>query len=121
MQPRDECALFERVRRDLWIAAALGLVVTAFPTAAQGQGRCQGVVDENLRKLAIEANDVRRLQFSRTYEEDAEGNRHSFGTDVWVRLQSCQGALVIDLTRACRVRQVYTRGACRLPGIKSSC
>ncbi len=48
---------------------------------------CQAVVDENLRKLAIDA----------------------------------QGALVIDLTQACRVRQVYTRGACRLPGIKSSC
>ncbi len=58
---------------------------------------CQAVVDENLRKLAIDANDVRRLQFSPTYEEDAEGNRHSTGTDVWVRLQSCQGALVIDL------------------------
>ena len=82
---------------------------------------CQAVVDENLRKLAIDANDVRRLQFSPKYEVDAESNRHSFGTDVWVRLQSCQGALVIDLTRACRVRQVYTRGACRLPGIKSSC
>ena len=83
---------------------------------------CQAVVDENLRKLAIDANDVRRLQFSPTYEhEDAEGNRRRSGTDVWVRLQSCQGALVIDLTRACRVRQVYTRGGCRLPGIKSSC
>ncbi len=57
---------------------------------------CQAVVDNNLRKLAIDANDVRRIQFSPTYEEDAEGNRHSTGTDVWVRLQSCQGALVID-------------------------
>ncbi len=119
MQPRDGCVLFVRVRQVLWIATALGLVVTSLPTAAEGQKRCQAVVDENLRKLAIDANDVRRLQFSRTYEEDAEGNRHSTGTDVWVRLQSCQGALVIDLTRACRVRQVYTRGACRLPGIKS--
>ncbi len=122
MRPRDECALFVRVRQVLWIAAALGLVVTALPTAAQGQERCQAVVNENLRKLAIDANDVRRLQFSPTYEhEDAEGNRRRSGTDVWVRLQSCQGALVIDLTLACRVRQVYTRGACRLPGIKSSC
>ncbi len=121
MQLLDGCALFVRVRQVLWIAAALGLVVTALPTAAQGQERCQAVVDENLRKLAIDVNDVRRLQFSPTYEADAEGNRYSTGTDVWVRFQSCQGALVIDLTRACRVRQVYTRGDCRVPGIKSSC
>ena len=119
MQPEERCALFMRVRKVLWIAAALGLLVTALPAAAQGQERCQAVVDENLRRLAIDADDVRRLQFSPTYEEDSDGNRRSTGTDVWVRLRSCRGALVIDLTRACRVRQVYTRGACRLPGIKS--
>lgn len=106
-------------RQVLWIAAVFLLVLTALPTAARAQERCQAVVDQRLGQLAIDADDVLRLQFSRTYQEDDEGNRHSTGTDVWVRLRSCQGALVIDLTRSCRVRQVYTRGACRLPGIKS--
>ena len=118
--PRDGRASFERVRQVLWIVAALGLLVTALPTTAQGQERCQAAVNEILHKLAIDADDVRSLQFSPTYEIDDEGNRHSIGTDVWVRLRSCQGALVIGL-RACRVRQVYTRGDCRLPGIKSFC
>ncbi len=119
MQPRDGRALFGRARQVLRIVAALGLLVTALPTAAQGQERCQAIVDERLGQLTVDADDVLRLQFSPTYEEDNDGNRRSTGTDVWVRLRSCQGALVIDLTRACRVRQVYTRGACRLPGIKS--
>ncbi len=119
MQPRDGRALFGRVRQVLWIVAALGLLVTALPTAAQGQERCQAIVDQRLGQLAIGADDVLRLQFSPTYQEDADGDRRSTGTDVWVRLRSCRGALVIDLTRACRVRQVYTRGDCRLPGIKS--
>ncbi len=91
----------------------------SLPTAAQGQERCQAVVDENLRTLAIGADDVLRLQFSPTYQEDNDGNRRSNGTDVWVRLQSCEGALVIDLGRSCRVRQVYTRGSCSLPGVKT--
>ncbi len=119
--PRDGRASFERVRHVLCIVVALGLLVTALPTTAKGHERCQAIVNEILHKFAIDAEDVRSLQFSPTYEQDDEGNRHSFGTAVWVRIRSCQGALVIDLTRACRVRQVYTRGACRLPGIKSSC
>ncbi len=118
--PRDGRASFERVRQVLWIVAALGLLVTALPTTAKGHERCEAIVNEILQKLAIDADDVRSLQFSPTYEIDDEGNRHSIGTDVWVRLRSCQGALVIGL-RACRVRQVYTRGDCRLPGIKSFC
>ena len=82
--PRNGRASLERVRQVLCIVAALGLLVTALPTAAQGQGRCQAVVNEILHKLAIDADDVRRLQFSPTYEIDDEGNRHSIGTDVWV-------------------------------------
>ena len=89
------------------------------PAGVQEQEPCQKTVDERLIQLAIPANDVLRMQFSPTYQEDADGNRRRDGTGAWIRLHSCEGALVIDLARACRVRQVYTRGDCRLPGVKS--
>ncbi len=119
MQRPSGDVLFLRMRQVLLASAPLLFALVALPTAAPAQERCQAVVDDNLAKLAIGASDVRRLQFSPTFEEDNDGNRRSTGTDVWVRLQSCEGALVIDLGRTCRVRQIYTRGACRLPGIKS--
>jgi hypothetical protein len=41
------------------------------------------------------------------------------GVRAWIRLHTCDdaGYLVIDMTRSCFVRQSYTRGDCRLPGV----
>lgn len=119
MLPIYRRAIFVRVRQVLGTVAALGIAVSAQTAGAQQQQACQATVDQRLVQLAIDAGDVSRMQFSPTFQEDSEGNRRSTGTDVWIRLQSCEGAVVIDLGRTCRVRQVYTRGACRLPGIKS--
>ena len=40
-----------------------------------------------------------------------------FGVDAWVRLNSCSGWLVINMTPACYIRQTYTRGDCRVDGV----
>ncbi len=37
----------------------------------------------------------------------------------WVDLADCQGYLVVDMTPRCRVRQVFTEGACAVPGVPS--
>ncbi|NIA69650.1 hypothetical protein HBA54_13695 [Pelagibius litoralis] len=39
------------------------------------------------------------------------------GMRAWVRLNSCSGFLVIDMTRSCFVRQSYTRGDCSVEGV----
>ena len=41
------------------------------------------------------------------------------GVTAWVSLNSCQGSVVIDLNRRCRINQSWTRGQRRVPGLKS--
>ncbi|MSO70909.1 MAG: hypothetical protein EXQ88_02670 [Alphaproteobacteria bacterium] len=41
------------------------------------------------------------------------------GMEAWVIYTGIAGALIIDMRRDCGVRQVYTRGELRLPGLKA--
>ena len=42
-----------------------------------------------------------------------------FGVDAWVRLNSCSGYLVLNLSRNCFLRQAYTRGDCAFQGLSN--
>ncbi len=81
--------------------------------------RCQPVVEDIFARLDIAPSDIRRIQYSPQIEyTTGDENSRIVGFDAWVRFQSCPGALIVDLTTACRVRQVYTRGPCGFPGVK---
>ena len=78
--------------------------------------RCESVVDQQLDRLNVDRAEIEKLFYTRQYRR-VRGDERVVGTDAWVRFHSCKGYLVIDLDNFCRVRQVYTRGECKIPGV----
>ncbi len=83
--------------------------------------RCDSVVDQQLDRLNVDRADIEKLFYTRQYGRGISDDTVVVGVDAWVRFKSCKGYLVIDMTRQCHVRQAYTRGQCRVPGVKSFC
>ncbi len=83
--------------------------------------RCESVVDQQLDRLNVDRADIEKLFYTRQYRIDRFGDSDNgylvVGTNAWVQFHSCKGYLVIDLDNFCRVRQVYTRGQCKIPRI----
>jgi hypothetical protein len=104
------------------IVAALALVSTAGHQAyAQFSSRyaqCEPVVEEQLDRIQVDRSDIEKIFYTRQLRGSGE-NARVVGVDGWVRFHSCKGYLVIDMNNQCRVRQVYTRGECKIPGVKS--
>ena len=73
---------------------------------------CRSEADEHLSTLPIEASDIKSVKMVKA---SSGGNGH----EAWVRLKSCQGSLIIELSKGCTPRQTFTRGACEIEGISS--
>ena len=94
------------------VNAAIGTI--AAPAEAAGSS-CVATVTERLSRLNVEPSDIRNISCL----EDRSGGRDGgrvVGITAWVSLRSCEGNVVIDMSRHGRVRQVYGRGARDLGG-----
>ncbi len=106
------------------IAATVVLgVVLAGPSAFAGgrYDKCEDTVAERLAGLGIAETDIAGITYvpeqggaSRTTRGGAVG-----GVKAWVDLESCTGSVVVHLNAQCRVKQTWTSGECRLPGLKN--
>ncbi len=101
------------MRSVVMIGFALALTMGA-PAEAAGK-YCEATVAERLDRLNVEPSDIRGISYAPIR---GGGRDHSrvVGILAWVRLQSCRGSVVIDMSRHCRIRQVYGRGECDLGG-----
>ncbi len=94
------------------IAINVGLNTIATPAEAAGSA-CEAAVTERLDRLNIEPADVRNISCLAKRRGGRDGGR-VVGITAWVSLHSCQGNLVIDMSRHGQSREVYSRGACDL-------
>ena len=126
--PRRWHPLWRRHARILGIAMMLSRIFTvlaivlassALAAVAYAQHRCEPTVLDQVRVAGISSDDVRRISISRQTQDIRGDNNRIVGYNAWVRLESCPGTFVVDMHRDCRVRQVYTRGMCAIPGVKS--
>lgn len=84
----------------------------ASPTAT-----CRAEADEHLASLPLDAADIKSV---RMMSRDVGATHVATGRDgheAWVRLDSCAGWLIIDLSRGCYPRQSFTRGDCAVEGL----
>ncbi len=95
------------------IGFALALTMGAPAEAARKY--CEATVAERLDRLNVEPSDIRGISYVQERRGGRDGGR-VVGFSAWVSLKSCRGSLVIDMSRHCRVRQVYGRGECDLGG-----
>ena len=77
---------------------------------------CHAVVLDRLDHVGVELAEVKKISYSRQ-TEGGDNNDRIIGWDAWVRFHSCPGALIVDMTSYCYVRQIYTRDGCVRPGL----
>ncbi len=99
----------------LRIGLALALVLLSAISAEAAQTYCESTVSERLDRLNVDPADVRGIYYE-AQRRIGRNNDRVVGILAWVRLRSCRGYLVIDMSRHCTVRQVYGRGSCDLGG-----
>ena len=104
------------MRKYFTIASLSMALILLFGPFARGASPCETVVTERLNQLDIDIADVRSIFYIRQIQTSGD-HRRVIGIDAWVNFHSCKGSLVIDMDRHCRVRQVYTRYECEVPGI----
>lgn len=99
----------------LRIGLALALVLFAVLPAEAAQTYCGARVGERLDRLKVSPSDIRGI-FYDVQRRSSRNHDLVVGILAWVSLYSCNGYLVVDLSRHCTVRQVYGRGECSLGG-----
>ncbi len=99
------------------ITASFMLAVTDGALARGAGANCRASVDAKLTELGISPDDVE----SRELVADTSGGeaRQLMGYSSWVRLKSCKGYVVIGLSTDCKFEQAYTKGECKIIGLKS--
>jgi hypothetical protein len=99
----------------LRIGLALGIFLWPVPPteAAGPQKFCEPQVSERLDFLAVDPSDIHEITY--------EANQHPGRDDdkivrilAWVNLHSCEGYVIVKLSPLCTVREVYTRGDCKI-------
>ncbi len=106
------------------IAAATILVGVVLASASALSGgrydKCEDTVADRLAELGIAEADVAGITY---VPEQGGASRTSrggvVGVKAWVGLESCEGSVVIHVNARCRVKQTWTRGECRVPGLKN--
>lgn len=99
------------------VAAAFSLSLAASPTSASAY-ECEEQVNEALQEQGVNQTDVDSVKLARRTGGARSSSIYSY--DAWVRLKSCSnGAVVVNLTKYCMVKQVYTTGDCEVSGMPS--
>ena len=117
MPLRQSSAALRRAIRLAGLALAAALLPA--PLAAADSERCAGKVNAHLASLQLTPDDVKSIRIIEEVNISDDFGPEILGVDAWVRLNSCSGWLVINMTAKCYVKQSYTRGDCRVEGLPS--
>ncbi len=79
---------------------------------------CDEAVGTELERLGVAPDTVAQTSFV-DVTDGGRGGIRVVGYEAWTSLTSCRGSVVTKFDRACRVRETYARGACRLTGVRS--
>ena len=97
--------------------ALAAVLLLPTPLQAADSTRCADTVDSHLASLPLAPDAVQSIRIIEKVNISDEYGPEILGVDAWVRLNSCSGWLVINMTAKCYVRQSYTRGDCRVEGL----
>ena len=94
------------------------LLIMGMPVA-RAQEYCAPVVTKRLSQLGVGSERVEEIIYANSYSGGE--NAEVVGINAWVKLRSCNGPLVVEMTTGCRLIQQYTRKECRVQGVPHSC
>ncbi|WP_419901358.1 hypothetical protein [Kiloniella sp.] len=102
----------------LFSAAFLAVTLLGSPTQAAVTNPYPKQLEEVLTKFEIDKANIRSQRTLEKQTDDDE-NQRVMGYDTYIRFNDCKGYLRIYQHRFGRVEKVYTKGECKIPGIKS--
>ena len=79
---------------------------------------CRAETDEHLTLLPVDASEIKSIKMVSRNAGATRLTTGKAGHEAWVRLDSCGGWLVMEMTPQCALRQSFTRGDCEIEGIK---
>jgi hypothetical protein len=79
---------------------------------------CRAEADVHLMSLPVGTDDIKSVSMRRGSFASSQMSSGRWGSEAWVRLKSCSGWLIVEMTDGCTVRQSFTRGDCEIEGIK---
>lgn len=112
------CRKTAKPARVLLLAASLLSGFLPAAALAADSKLCTQAIDATLAELPLGNDGVKSIRIIERVNIDDFGPE-IFGVDAWVRLKSCSGWLVMNMTPECFLRQAYTRGDCRVDGLTS--
>ncbi|WP_299620920.1 hypothetical protein [Pelagibius sp.] len=93
------------------------LVAALLAQQAQATERCSEEAAEYLEELPLAEGEIKSVRLMEKVNIADDFGPDIFGVDAWVRLNSCSGWLVLNMSKGCFVRQAYTRGDCQIEGL----
>lgn len=94
--------------------ASIALSIGGYSALAQ-EIMCEADVEQVWSEAGVDRSDVRETVAMRR-----TGNNSSrVDYDIYTRFNSCTGALIVQVSDSCYVRQAYTIGDCSLPNVPS--
>lgn len=104
-------------------AGALALINSALlppgDLRAADTEQCARKAKTHLSDLNISEDEVGAMRLIERVRIDDRAGSDVAGIDAWVRLKSCSGWLVINMSPSCFIRQSYTRGDCQVEGLSN--
>jgi hypothetical protein len=79
---------------------------------------CRPEVDDHLKTLPLKTEDVQSVSMVSRNAGATRLTTGRAGHEAWIRLNSCNGWLIIEMSKGCYPRQSFTRGDCAIEGIK---
>ncbi len=104
--------------RRLPIVLATWAALGAGTLGAAAAHPCDGAARGELERLGVAPDTVTQTSFV-DVTEGGRGGSWVVGYEAWTSLTGCRGSVVTKFNLACRVRETYARGDCRLSGVRS--
>jgi len=101
------------------LALVSGALLLSGDLRAADTEQCARKAKIHLSELKISEDEVDAMRLIERVRIDDRAGSDVAGIDAWVRLKSCSGWLVINMSPACFIRQSYTRGDCQVEGLSN--
>ena len=85
--------------------------------AVAGPHDCAGAVAARMAQFKVSPDQIVRTVFVDV--RDAGCCDFLGGYEAWVDLKQCRGSVVMKLSLQCGIDEAYTKGACKLEGLKN--
>ncbi len=78
---------------------------------------CDKQVMAKLTQLGVAASQIKTKSFIEV--RDGSIGARLIGYEAWIELDHCRGNVVLNMSPECSIQQAYTKGTCKIEGLKS--